>query len=84
MYLIFFFLNYHLHVINIAWYGSLISGLLLCRAAVACIGGMYERLGRMVGRSYEETIQILIKALKNAEVCLDLITIYKRLNNYRI
>ncbi|CAH1791410.1 unnamed protein product [Owenia fusiformis] len=36
-------------------------------AAVACIGGMYERLGRMVGRSYEETISLLIKALKNAE-----------------
>ena len=28
---------------------------------------MYEKLGRMVGRSYEETVQILIKALKNAE-----------------
>ena len=36
---------------------------------MACIGGMYERLGRMVGRSYEETVHILIKALKNAEVC---------------
>ena len=35
---------------------------------MACIGGMYEKLGRMVGRSYEETIQLLIKALKNAEV----------------
>ena len=38
------------------------------RAAVACVGGMYEKLGRMVGRSYEETISLLIKALKNAEV----------------
>lgn len=37
-------------------------------AAVSCIGGMYEKLGRMVGRSYEETITVLIKALKNAEV----------------
>ena len=36
-------------------------------AAVACIGGMYEKLGRMVGRSYEETVLFLIKALKNAE-----------------
>ena len=36
-------------------------------AAVACLGAMYEKLGRMVGRSYEETVQILIKALKNAE-----------------
>jgi hypothetical protein len=37
-------------------------------AAVACIGGMYEKLGRMVGRSYEETVALLIKSLKNAEV----------------
>ena len=39
------------------------------RAAIACIGGMYEKLGRMVGRSYEETVSFLIKATKNAEVC---------------
>ena len=38
------------------------------RAAIAAIGGMYEKLGRMVGRSYEETIQVLIKSLKNSEV----------------
>lgn len=36
-------------------------------AAIACLGGMYEKLGRMVGRSYEETISLLVKALKNAE-----------------
>jgi hypothetical protein len=40
-----------------------------CSAAIACLGGMYEKLGRMVGRSYEETISLLVKALKNAEVC---------------
>lgn len=28
---------------------------------------MYQKLGRMMGRSYEETIQILIKSLRNAE-----------------
>jgi HEAT repeat-containing protein 5 len=28
---------------------------------------MYEKLGRMMGRSYEETVQILIKSLRNAE-----------------
>ena len=28
---------------------------------------MYERLGRMTGRSYEETVQVLNKGLKNAE-----------------
>ncbi|XP_047496501.1 HEAT repeat-containing protein 5B-like isoform X1 [Penaeus chinensis] len=36
-------------------------------AAVTCIGAMYEKLGRMMGRSYEETVQILLKALRNAE-----------------
>ena len=39
-----------------------------CRAAVACLGSMYEKLGRMTGRSYEDSVQVLIKALKNAEV----------------
>lgn len=39
----------------------------MCSAAVTCIGAMYEKLGRMMGRSYEETVQILIKALRNAE-----------------
>ena len=28
---------------------------------------MYEKLGRMMGRSYEETVQILVKSLRNAE-----------------
>lgn len=28
---------------------------------------MYEQLGRMMGRSYEETVQILLKSLRNAE-----------------
>lgn len=28
---------------------------------------MYEKLGRMMGRSYEETVQILIRSLRNAE-----------------
>lgn len=28
---------------------------------------MYKNLGRMMGRSYEETVYILIKCLKNAE-----------------
>jgi len=37
------------------------------RAAICCVGYMYEKLGRMMGRSYEETVQILCKALKSAE-----------------
>ncbi|KRY68076.1 HEAT repeat-containing protein 5B [Trichinella pseudospiralis] len=35
--------------------------------AICCIGAMYKSLGRMVGRSFEETTQILIRSLKNAE-----------------
>ncbi|XP_022085919.1 HEAT repeat-containing protein 5B-like [Acanthaster planci] len=36
-------------------------------AAVAVLGAMYEKLGRMMGSSFPETIQGLLKALKNAE-----------------
>lgn len=39
----------------------------LVRATVVVIGALYERLGRLVGRSYEETIQLLLKTLKNAD-----------------
>jgi len=40
---------------------------ILFRAAITCMGYMYKNLGRMMGRSYEETVYILIKCLKNAE-----------------
>ncbi|KAL3874425.1 hypothetical protein ACJMK2_037438 [Sinanodonta woodiana] len=49
-------------------------------AAIACLGGMYEKLGRMTGRSYEESAQILIRALKYAESqgrCESLLTLGK-------
>lgn len=36
-------------------------------AAINCLGCMYEKLGRMMGRSYEETVQMLIRSLKSAE-----------------
>lgn len=36
-------------------------------AAICCVGTMYEKLGRMMGRSYEETVQLLIRSLRNAE-----------------
>ncbi|XP_044766090.1 HEAT repeat-containing protein 5B isoform X1 [Coccinella septempunctata] len=36
-------------------------------AAICCVGTMYEKLGRMMGRSYEETVQILVRSLKSAE-----------------
>ena len=31
------------------------------------IGALYERLGRLVGRSYEETVPLLLKILKNGD-----------------
>ncbi|CAH0385852.1 unnamed protein product [Bemisia tabaci] len=36
-------------------------------AAISCVGSMYEKLGRMMGRSYEETVQMLIKSLRSAD-----------------
>ncbi|KAI8437677.1 hypothetical protein MSG28_011921 [Choristoneura fumiferana] len=36
-------------------------------AAICCLGGMYEKLGRMMGRSYEETVTTLVRSLKSAE-----------------
>lgn len=40
---------------------------LVIRAAICCVGTMYEKLGRLMGRSYEETVQILIRCLRNGE-----------------
>ncbi|CAF2246902.1 unnamed protein product [Rotaria magnacalcarata] len=36
-------------------------------ATVVVIGALYERLGRLVGRSYEDTVQLLLKMLKNGD-----------------
>ena len=36
-------------------------------ACITCIGAMYEQLGRLMGRSYQETVTHLLKSLKNAE-----------------
>ncbi|VDN83942.1 unnamed protein product, partial [Brugia pahangi] len=36
-------------------------------AALHCLGAMYETLGRLVGRSYEESFHHMAKWLKNAE-----------------
>jgi len=39
-----------------------------CRlAATVVVGAMYQKLGRMMGRSYEETVSVLTRGLKNAE-----------------
>nr|XP_037868102.1 HEAT repeat-containing protein 5B isoform X1 [Bombyx mori]XP_037868103.1 HEAT repeat-containing protein 5B isoform X1 [Bombyx mori] len=36
-------------------------------AAICCLGSMYEKLGRMMGRSHEETVTTLVRSLKSAE-----------------
>uniref|UniRef100_A0A4W3GGK7 HEAT repeat-containing protein 5B n=1 Tax=Callorhinchus milii TaxID=7868 RepID=A0A4W3GGK7_CALMI len=36
-------------------------------AAVACVGAFYEKMGRMLGSSFPETVSNLLKALKSAE-----------------
>ena len=40
---------------------------LFLRASITSLGLLYEKLGRMAGRSYEETVQVLLRGLKNAE-----------------
>lgn len=37
-------------------------------SSIICIGIMYENLGRLMGRTYDETVQLLLKLLKNADV----------------
>ncbi|XP_061750827.1 HEAT repeat-containing protein 5A isoform X2 [Nerophis ophidion] len=43
------------------------SGLPNRLAAVACIGAMFEQLGRMLAGLFKETVAHLLKAMKNAE-----------------
>lgn len=38
------------------------------RAAVACLGALYEQLGRLLINSFKETVTNLLKAMKSAEV----------------
>lgn len=40
------------------------------RAAVACVGAFYEKMGRMLGSAFPETVNNLLKSLKSAEVSL--------------
>ena len=40
---------------------------MLFRASITALGFLYEKLGRMAGRSYEETVLVLLRGLKNAE-----------------
>lgn len=40
------------------------------RAAVACLGALFEQLGRMLVGSFKDTLANLLKAMKSAEVCL--------------
>lgn len=38
------------------------------RAAVTCVGAFYEKMGRMLGSAFPETVNNLLKSLKSAEV----------------
>lgn len=53
------------------------------RATVVVIGALYERLGRLVGRSYEETVQLLLKTLKNgdAQMRFEIMLTFERIIN---
>lgn len=37
------------------------------RASITALGYLYEKLGRMAGRSYDESVQVLLRGLKNSE-----------------
>ncbi|KAM4625645.1 HEAT repeat-containing protein 5A [Polymixia lowei] len=43
------------------------SGLPTRLAAIACLGSLYEQLGRMLVHSFKDTLTNLLKAMKNAE-----------------
>lgn len=53
---------------------------------------MYVKLGRMMGRSYEDTLQILLKTLRNAEsqlriqimITLEMVSIMLKLMKFMI
>lgn len=38
------------------------------RAAIACLGALYEQLGRLLVNTFKETLANLLKAMKSAEV----------------
>lgn len=40
------------------------------RAAIACLGALFEQLGRMLAGSFKDTLTNLLKAMKSAEVGL--------------
>lgn len=40
------------------------------RAAIACLGALFEQLGRMLVGSFKDALTNLLKAMKSAEVCL--------------
>ena len=46
------------------------------RAAVTCIGAFYEKMGRMLGSAFPETVNNLLKSLKSAEVSFTTNIIY--------
>lgn len=43
---------------------------------MACVGAFYEKMGRMLGSSFPETVNNLLKSLKSAEVSFLLYRMY--------
>lgn len=54
------------------------------RAAVACVGAFYEKMGRMLGSSFPETVNNLLKSLKSAEVSFLLYHTYVVLIQFKL
>lgn len=65
--LIYIIMNFHINFCLNCCVNALLH--ISCSAAVACVGAFYEKMGRMLGSSFPDTINNLLKALKSAEVC---------------
>lgn len=61
-------LEIHLDLYLEDYFANFSNDELVYRAALACLGALYETVGRLVGRSYEDTFHIITKWLKTAEV----------------
>lgn len=42
----------------------------MCSSTVTVLGALYEKLGRLVGRSFEETLEALLKVYRGADASL--------------
>ena len=55
------------HISNLLVVYSHSNFILFFRASITTLGFLYERLGWMAGRSYDESVQVLLWGLKNSE-----------------